>query len=205
MSGVYKIVWLRGCYGLEPEAFVLTVGSGTWRSTGKCRYRFMYKHGICLSGFLHWINYSRTMICTFDLESEDFQELPLPPGWDLESLKKSGLDFRVLRGCLSVTVRSMERMSIWVMKEYGVKESWSLEFSIVDIVYTSYVLKFGDGQLLLLHGGKLLAYACGSKGFVDVEFDAIRHLRDECVHIPSFASPKIILSGVRPGAPDREY
>ncbi|KAL6293551.1 hypothetical protein ACE6H2_001693 [Prunus campanulata] len=183
----------------------LTVGSGTWRSTGKCRYRFMYKHGICLSGFLHWINYSRTMICAFDLESEDFQELPLPPGWDLESLKKSGLDFRVLRGCLSVTVRSMERMSIWVMKEYGVKESWSLEFNIVDIVYTSYVLKFGDGQLVLLHGGKLLAYARGSKGFVDVEFDGIRHLRDECVHIPSFASPKNILSGVRPRAPDREY
>lgn len=51
----------------------------------------MYKHGICLSGFLQWINYSRTMICTFDLESDDFQELP-PRGWDLESLKKSGLD-----------------------------------------------------------------------------------------------------------------
>lgn len=92
-----------------------------------------------------------------------------------------------------------------MMKEYGVKESWSLEFNIVDIVYRSYVLKFEDGRLVLLHGGKLLAYARGSKGFVDVEFDGIRYLTDACVHIPSFASPKNILSEVRPRAPDREY
>ncbi|CAB4263158.1 unnamed protein product [Prunus armeniaca] len=144
MSGTYKIVWLRGRYGLEPEALVLTVGSGTWRSTGKCR--------LPLGN------------CTLNGEDE-----------------------------------------FWVMKEYGVKESWSLEFNIVDIVYSSYVLKFGDGQLVLLHGDKLVAYARGSKGFVDVEFDGMQYLRDACVHIPSFASPKNILSGGRPRAPDREY
>ncbi|CAB4293807.1 unnamed protein product [Prunus armeniaca] len=132
MSGTYTIVWLRGRYGLEPEA----------------------------------LGFERLPLGNCTLNGED---------------------------------------EFWVMNEYGVKESWSLEFNIVDIVYSSYVLKFGDGQLVLLHGDKLVAYARGSKGFVDVEFDGMQYLRDACVHIPSFASPKNILSGGRPRAPDREY
>ncbi|CAL8992129.1 unnamed protein product [Prunus brigantina] len=62
-------------------------------------------------------------------------------------------------------------MSIWVMKEYGVKESWSLELKIVMIGSPStHVFKFEDGQVLLLIRGKLMAYASW-KGFVDVELE----------------------------------
>lgn len=44
--------------------------------------------GFVLSGFLHWIDWSRVVIFAFDLESEDFQGFPLP----LVGIWKEGLD-----------------------------------------------------------------------------------------------------------------
>ncbi|PQP95136.1 F-box protein [Prunus yedoensis var. nudiflora] len=105
-------------------------------------------------------------------------------------------------------------MSIWVMKEHGVKECWSLELTIVHVVVESpsfrvpfqdgrlsskfgdgpVLLKFRDGQVLLHTGWKLLAYASG-KGFVNVEFDGIPTVCEAHVRNPSFASPKYIIRG----------
>ncbi|ONI28928.1 hypothetical protein PRUPE_1G169800 [Prunus persica] len=220
MSGAYKLVRFRGTsqWRYEPyrEVLVLTVGSGAWRSIGNFWYDLDYMlYGVCVSGFLHWIDWSRALICAFDLEREVFQELPLPPSWDLEGRNNiSRLDFSVLQGCLSVTVTvdSQRKMSIWVMKEHGVKESWSLELTIGGVIVPRpcqqffrngrislkfgdgpVLLKFGDGQVLLFNGGKLLAHASG-KGLVDVEFDGI-YLISAHVHIPSFVSPKHIIGG----------
>ncbi|PQP95141.1 F-box protein [Prunus yedoensis var. nudiflora] len=95
-------------------------------------------------------------------------------------------------------------MSIWVMKEHGVKESWSLELKIVMIGSPStHVFKFENGQVLLLILGKLMAYASW-KGFVDVELEGTGHFKlDAHVLIPSFVSPKHIISGVRARSPDQ--
>ncbi|XP_021800281.1 F-box protein At3g07870-like [Prunus avium] len=224
MSGAYKLVRLRPQNKSrdEPqcwEVLVLTIGSGTWRSIGNFTYCLDYVlYGVCVSGFLHWIDWSRAVICAFDLEREVFHELPLPPSWDLEGKKNiSRLDFSVLQGCLSVTVTvtvgSEKKMSSWVMKEHGVKESWSLELTIVDVVVGSpphwvkfkdglsakfgdvpVLLKFRDGQVLLHIGWKLLAYASG-KGFAGVEFDGIPIVSEAHVHNPSFVSPKYIIRG----------
>ncbi|CAL8083372.1 unnamed protein product [Prunus armeniaca] len=218
MSGAYKLVLFRPKSGWDDEPFlvvlVLTVGSGAWRCLGQFSYKLDYM-GVCVSGFLHWMDWSRALICAFDLEREIFQELPLPPSWDSEGRNNiSRLGFSVLQGCLSVTVTvgSQRKMSIWVMKEHGVKESWSLELTIGGVVVQRtcqqffqngqiwlmledgpVLLKFGDGQVLLFNGGKLLAYASG-KGLVDVEFDGI-HFISAHVHIPSFVSPKHIIRG----------
>ncbi|CAL8992077.1 unnamed protein product [Prunus brigantina] len=212
MSGAYKLVLFRPRSGWDDEPYlqvlVLTVGSGDWRSLGNFSYKLDYM-GVCVSGFLHWIDWSRALICAFDLEREIFQELPLPPSWDSEGRNnisrlnfrrtRSRLDCRVLGGCLSVTVTatvgSEDTMSIWVMKEHEVKESWSLELKIVMIGSPStHVFKLEDGLVLLLIHGKLMAYASW-KGFVDVELEGTGHFVDAHVLIPSFVSPRHIIRG----------
>lgn len=69
------------------KVMVLTVVSGSWRHIGdSVMCDFDHQSGIYLNGYLHWIglptNGSR-FIYAFDIESECFQQIPLPP-WTLD-------------------------------------------------------------------------------------------------------------------------
>nr|WRO64609.1 MYB transcription factor protein [Rosa persica] len=112
------------------EVKVLTVGSGVWRGIGNCVYHFGYQScGVYLNGFLHWIvqtSDGSVSICDFDIENESFRKLPLPPC----SLKKCVLSIGVLEGWLYVFVRSGSNINVWMMKDYGVEESWTKELVV---------------------------------------------------------------------------
>ncbi|CAL8083134.1 unnamed protein product [Prunus armeniaca] len=86
ISDVYKLVRVTSLGGEPNQVTVLTVGSGIWRNIGHPGYSFYRvnpRHGIYLNGVFHWIgrscrDRSQRLICVFDVESERFQELPLP-------------------------------------------------------------------------------------------------------------------------------
>ncbi|GLT69079.1 hypothetical protein SLA2020_412580 [Shorea laevis] len=71
-------------------------------------------------------------IVTIELENERMLMLPLPHDFHLIGVG-GGRNLGKLRDCLSIW-RSKESdhsdIEIWVMKEYGVKESWSKELVI---------------------------------------------------------------------------
>ncbi|KAE8687928.1 hypothetical protein F3Y22_tig00111005pilonHSYRG00009 [Hibiscus syriacus] len=88
-----------------------------------------------VNGRLHWLTrpnkYTKaSLLISFDLETEQFREVP-----KADCCCASDRCFRqltVVRGSLSAGAfhGDDERFEIWVMKEYGVKESWIKEFSI---------------------------------------------------------------------------
>ncbi|XP_039054484.1 F-box protein At3g07870-like [Hibiscus syriacus] len=70
-----------------------------------------------------------SFLISFDLETEKFQEVPKPDCCGSDMCLSHLL---VVQGCLSAGAFHDDdgRLEIWVMEEYGVKESWIKELSI---------------------------------------------------------------------------
>ncbi|ONI02682.1 hypothetical protein PRUPE_6G214500 [Prunus persica] len=109
-------------------------------------------HGALLNEALHWFYNPRQneqCICAFDLAKEEFRVMPLPV---LSEADKFDLRFQylgVLEGCLSLSGwKSQGSIEIWVMKEYGLRESWNHLFKF-DIVCYVPVLVSKSGNIVV--------------------------------------------------------
>ncbi|XP_022760072.1 F-box protein At3g07870-like [Durio zibethinus] len=106
---------------------------------------------VLVGGRLHWLSdpnrYTRAgQIISFYLTTEKFQEfLPKP---DYCGLVRCFHQLVVLRGCLSAAAyHDNDKLEIWVVKEYAVKESWIKEFTIGTYLPTT--LRQHDLKLVL--------------------------------------------------------
>ncbi|KAE8690860.1 Detected protein of unknown function [Hibiscus syriacus] len=121
----------------KAEVQILTIGSPCWRNLGTIPYRFILSKPKALVHWrFRWLSKPKkhttaTLLISFDLDTERFQEVP-KPDCRCGSDKCFG-QLMVVRGCLSAIAfhdNYGERLENWVMKEYGVKQSWIKEFSI---------------------------------------------------------------------------
>ncbi|XP_074286845.1 F-box protein CPR1-like [Silene latifolia] len=110
---------------------VYSVRNGTWKQAESSPYDHAVGHlvsGVFVGGFIHWLasrtsDYSSAIV-RFDLTEEKFSELPAPSSVDGENFVLNRL--AVLGGCLCMSPsNSQKETEIWVMKEYGVEQSWS--------------------------------------------------------------------------------
>ncbi|XP_049345057.1 F-box/kelch-repeat protein At3g06240-like [Solanum verrucosum] len=113
----------------KSEAQVYTIGKGYWRNSVEhimfcfgCR-----AYGVNLYGKLHWLvsdANQNELICSFNLENELFESFPTAPGYTQENcpnLRSLG----VFGSCLCVCDNNADtHFEVWVMKEYGVTDSW---------------------------------------------------------------------------------
>lgn len=176
MTDQYKVV--RSFYGkgrLTCETEIYTLGEGSWRSMGKipCLVRNTSFNAF-LDGSLHWISdaFSVDFIYCLDFGSEQFRSVPEPSKFGLA--KKECWDcivVVVLQDCLSICDSSEPGHSeVWVMKDYGVKESWSKDFVIDTMMidgtclYYEPIMVLEDGQILVFEGEgySILLYEPGS-------------------------------------------
>ncbi|XP_062001305.1 F-box/kelch-repeat protein At3g23880-like isoform X2 [Rosa rugosa] len=115
----------------ETRVQVFSLKSGSWRTHEGLGYFCLAGPACLLNGALHWqgtiiddFHPRDSRIISFDLAEEKFREmLPLP------SLVGFRCDF-IPGDCLGVYEYSILhdeifRFRIWMMKEYGVKESWT--------------------------------------------------------------------------------
>jgi len=113
-------------------------------------------HWLCEGEKSTWFDIKLRSILSFDLYEEKFQLIPKPNCQINRFCKIS-----VLGGCLALTgdfndEYGIHEVHIWVLKEYGVKESWTKEF----VLRESFPIIFGyHGSLcplFLLDNGKIL-------------------------------------------------
>ena len=147
----FKVVMFNFSWYSKPCAIqteVYSLATGQWRiitnETPICWqcvlfYSIYYGALTFVNGVLHWFRcreciegHGRT-ISTFDLAEETFGELMFPPGFNESSC--FGERLLVRGGCLAFAYRKRSEghgmsYNIWVMKEYGIVDSWNLVASV---------------------------------------------------------------------------
>ncbi|XP_061995143.1 F-box protein At3g07870-like [Rosa rugosa] len=114
------------------EAKIYTIGTGVWRSIGNVpRELVVLPFNSFLHGALHWVpfeGYSSEFIYSFNFEREKFQPLP-PPSYfgPFEKEYSHCLKLGVLEGSLVLSAFGADtsKFDLWIMKDYGVQESWT--------------------------------------------------------------------------------
>jgi|UniRef100_A0A2N9IC48 F-box interacting protein len=115
---------------------VYSLKNDSWRRLPDYPYnlRYLRSFAMLVSGALHWQVTSKAesnrtnLILAFDLGVEEYRLVPHP---DLSD-KGSQMTVGVLGGCLTMCNNCYftHRLDVWVMKDYGVKESWTKLFSV---------------------------------------------------------------------------
>ncbi|XP_026444341.1 F-box/kelch-repeat protein At3g06240-like [Papaver somniferum] len=137
----YKLVmvaanWATKCSDVE----VYTLGTKSWRRIESIPYSLdyprYYLEGVKFNGALHWLahafeeGYVYTKLVSFDIVHEKFEELALPEApmpYLEEPLEDNTFNMRlgVFEGCLCLVFHVFSiRVDVWMMQEYGVRESW---------------------------------------------------------------------------------
>ncbi|GMI70363.1 F-Box Protein92 [Hibiscus trionum] len=183
-------------------AEIYTIGTGAWRSIGNAPTDLVsLPSNAFVNGALHWHNISPRggeFINSFDFDAEQFGIVP-PPDHFKESNKKYA-EFTmtgVLGGCLFIiNFEASTQFDIWVMKEYGVKESWTKQFVINNLIPKGFgsdfyqplvVLSNGEIFMLLNHEA-IVCYNQKRKHTRHAKFFRIRSQFDAIAYTPCFLS-----------------
>jgi F-box interacting protein len=153
----YKIIVVNFCIG-QNEVSVNTMGTDYWRRIHDDFpfYGPVHRPGVFVSGTVNWLAYDASSshscaIVSLDLEKESYQKLSHP---DLEN----DADMRtlgVVRDCLCIFASNDMFLDVWIMNEYGNKESWTKLYSVPYIkergfrIYTKDLYFSEDDQLLI--------------------------------------------------------
>ncbi|KAM7277518.1 hypothetical protein ACFE04_019384 [Oxalis oulophora] len=192
-SNEYKIIRIerRGHNAEASQGFVYTLGAKLWRKIGNVPYtRRDERHmAIPCHGALHWIVW-RDYIVTFDIEKEDYRTFGLPSDLDRKKLFELG----VIGNCLCVIQDNLERqINIWVMKDYGVEESWSkdykiksrfLNLDIVSLQEDGKIMAVADNNTLVKYDPKMEKFTT-----IEVPSKTLDFTFNAVLHKPSLLPP----------------
>ncbi|XP_042477613.1 F-box protein CPR1-like [Macadamia integrifolia] len=128
----YKVVRVVDSFSKEVEVNVYSLSTNSWRRVGDMPVHINaegdhYVSGVLVNSALHWIAKGKTpyIIISFDLQDEKYREVALPDSVD----DKIFMTLGVLGGQLCV-VCEFWSLEFWVMKDYGVRDSWVKQFSM---------------------------------------------------------------------------
>ncbi|KAH7834171.1 hypothetical protein Vadar_013358 [Vaccinium darrowii] len=146
-SNDYKVIRIMciNTFGrsIQREVEVYSLGEGCWRKVGGAFPWTLLSQSPAafVNGNLHWVVYSPErevdeVVLSFSLGEEVFREIEMPDDHSPDSLTCESLC--VWRDCLSLLEYcpdleedACENCYLWVMKEYGVSDSWSKLYNIV--------------------------------------------------------------------------
>ncbi|KAL3645397.1 hypothetical protein CASFOL_010577 [Castilleja foliolosa] len=202
--------WAIGFSNDEKWAQVYTVGSSSWRLLEEkphSDYDISLKSSSAiLNGTVCWLsgifdyNEMLRFIVYFDFHTEKFGEFPAPVGFR-NNYKPHSRSIGVLGGCLCVTDDS-RYFDIWVMKEFGCRESWTKLFSIdMESIMGMYIQNplrllqiLGDGKILMIRDYNVLVkFDPETKDFRFLEINSRCTPDKVVVYTPTFVPLKDIL------------
>ncbi|XP_026416032.1 F-box/kelch-repeat protein At3g06240-like [Papaver somniferum] len=176
--------------------------AGSWSRRQNIPYVYSdVTGGVLLNGVLHWLGEAvhwsgdtatrEKTIISFDINTEKFIGLPLPE--ETMTYPEEIFDVQVLGDslCLTSGVRDV-RVDVWVMQNYGVRESWTKQFTISQKRMTEEprLLKFygsiKDSEILIQVGEHL--------GLYDQKNDSVRILNINGITDGNFFSESYVES-----------
>lgn len=228
---VIKIAYYTNLRGLNPrynrqESRVQTysLSKNMWENKGVVQYRLekWSSPGVLVSGRLHWVSrwgkfngrMGRTII-SYDLSDDSFHTIANPgcvsgPFGRWASCNLAALDGRL---CAAVPVPPGHgAFDVWIMKEYGVSESWVKEYNVgvyypvsmisrelersfciwrnvlgKKLVRVLCVLRSGE-VVLEYRGGGLVCYDPESGSFKELVYPGMPRIYQTTVHVGSLKS-----------------
>ncbi|GFQ01340.1 F-box protein at3g07870 [Phtheirospermum japonicum] len=114
---------------------------------------------------------------------------------------RQSMNIGVLRGYLCVT-DDTRHFDIWVMKEFGCRESWTKEYAVDTASHVGRLLDgpfkplqiLGDGKILMIWDDRVLVkYDPETKDFRFLEFNGVRSLDKVVLYTPTFVPLKDVL------------
>ncbi|KAK9285175.1 hypothetical protein L1049_024361 [Liquidambar formosana] len=209
-SNQYKVIRVS-VEGLRPyEAEIYTLGEGTWRSIGNVPYSMpgISSFNSFLNGALHWVANDGTSpdyMRSFHFGSEQFRAIPAPAQFgSREEAFVNYIHVGVLEGCLYVCDCShSEHIDLWIMKNYGVKESWTKDLVIANLIFERSPLDFYEPIMILRNGGilmlfnedSLVLYSFKTEQFRFLSIFGVRSEFHAIALVPSFVSLKEVAKG----------
>ncbi|KAG9138672.1 hypothetical protein Leryth_018565 [Lithospermum erythrorhizon] len=154
----------------------------------------------CVNDRAHWIGWrgegqSRSLIMSFDMHNELFEALSLPG--DLANELSFDVEVSVSRGCLAVieNVPSRQRyFNLWVMKEYGISDSWTLMFTLNDmsLIKSVDLRRFSkSNNILIRRSGNVWArYDPENKRIMYIN---LSHLGSDLIHADKYEESLVLL------------
>ncbi|KAJ4840534.1 hypothetical protein Tsubulata_027349 [Turnera subulata] len=181
---------------VNSKAEIYFFGSDRWKSIGDVPFPAHRQFfAVSLNGGLHWIVdmddfEDAGLIFAFDIEKERVRSIKPPRGFTMDTSEMSlGVLWDRLFICDSLTSYNLE---IWVMRQYGVRASWTKEIVIAKDsfpralinCFVRPIMVSKEGEILLLgeHNG-LVLYDPNTRCFKEVpicrvgsEFEAFCHV-----------------------------
>lgn len=197
-SGAYKVfAVLSDCDRSKKIGRLYSSETNSWKSV---EHGILFVFGVSgqfSQGRIHWATFYRNRIESFDLATEKFGKIELP----FTLAVHYSLWLGEIRGCLCLMGDDHKHLclDVWVMNEYGVKDSWlkMVSFSLAMCERTIYALnpllvEGLNGEIFLIYGDSSLVY-CPKLDKVypasknTMSFTAAR------VYVESLVSPRRIL------------
>ncbi|KAK4266436.1 hypothetical protein QN277_027358 [Acacia crassicarpa] len=192
----------------ETKVKLYSLATNSWRKIQDfpCGFKPYHDFGKFVSGTLNWpascflssgtVNSTSNpswVIISFDLQKETYRQI-LPPAYEKEGSSRPSVG--VLGGCLSMSCDYKgTHFVVWVMKDYGFRESWVKLVTIPYLPnpeYFSYSVPFcvsENGQILLMFEFDLVLYDLRDKSFKYPRIKGGKGWFDAEVYIESLVSP----------------
>ncbi|KAF2283097.1 hypothetical protein P3X46_017480 [Hevea brasiliensis] len=162
------------------EAYVYTLGTADfWRSIGAApSYEGIYRRDfskVFANGYLYWLDNSRERfgeVLSFDFEREKFGSLSLPCVDIWEGIGDFGDS---IYACKYGKYDDDYVLEIWLMKEYGVKESWAKLLVLKyhrdcgSFFHLEVIKALENGDLLLYNGFDFVLYNRGNNKYTRLD------------------------------------
>ncbi|XP_058195395.1 F-box protein At3g07870-like [Rhododendron vialii] len=198
----------------KPSYSVASFRRKNWVTT-TCRFADEMNSGPVVNGKLHWVviqhgnkGFSTDRIVYFDPITDEFLELSAPPGrYSFRGFNRVILGLGVLEGCLCMARIGCESgdevepgvIEFFVMRKYGVRESWSSIFVTSIFMGLASLHEFGNlVPLCYTKNGEVLIVVNKNKLFVcnpdkssqrEIPIPSDRYLIDVAPYTESLASP----------------
>ncbi|KAI8556175.1 hypothetical protein RHMOL_Rhmol05G0231400 [Rhododendron molle] len=192
----YKVVRFFSSTGCrEVQVKVYTLRSDSWRRIRDFPLsRFPKGLGTFVNGSLHWIVVNESYnIVSLDLAKETYGEV-LQPEYGDGYLHDITLD--ILNGCLCIVRYRDSCADVWVMKEYGIRESWTM-LGVVPCVSHPidrlWILK--TGEVLLRTHDRLVRYSPKDGTFSHLTVHNCPWFFSQYPYVESLVSPHVDTDG----------